>query len=142
MAQFWIGINTTLGLAQVNPVNERMRQRLDELGVYGKGYDAIYLYPGLQKVVQAAGRVIRTTSDQGVLHLMDERYGRAEVGRLLPGWWSREGWEPMVKHHPMNDCCQAEPPAEAFGWRLFTSRHSHDMSCRCQLSLQISSQDR
>lgn len=82
----------TLGLAQVNPVNERMRQRLDELGVYGKGYDAIYLYPGLQKVVQAAGRVIRTTSDQGVLHLMDERFGRAEVVRLLPGWWAGEGW--------------------------------------------------
>lgn len=69
-----------------------MRQRLDELGVYGKGYDAIYLYPGLQKVVQAAGRVIRTTSDQGVLHLMDERFGRAEVVRLLPGWWGGEGW--------------------------------------------------
>jgi len=77
----------TLGLPQVNPVNERMRQRLDELGHYGRGYQAVYLYPGLQKVVQAAGRVIRTTTDQGVLHLMDERYTRADVRRLLPAWW-------------------------------------------------------
>lgn len=77
----------TLGLPQVNPVNERMRQRLDELGHYGRGYQAVYLYPGLQKVVQAAGRVIRTTTDQGVLHLMDERYTRADVRDLLPAWW-------------------------------------------------------
>jgi Rad3-related DNA helicase len=77
----------TMGLPQVNPVNERMRKRLDELARYGDGYNAVYLYPGLQKVVQAAGRVIRTTTDQGVLHLMDERYGSARVRGLLPGWW-------------------------------------------------------
>jgi Rad3-related DNA helicase len=77
----------TMGLPQVNPVNERLRQRLDELGRYGSGYNAVYLHPGLQKVVQAAGRVIRTTTDQGVLHLMDERYARREVRRLLPEWW-------------------------------------------------------
>lgn len=77
----------TMGLPQVNPVNERMRKRLDELGTYGDGYSAVYLYPGLHKVVQAAGRVIRTTTDQGVLHLMDERYGSARVRGLLPRWW-------------------------------------------------------
>jgi DNA excision repair protein ERCC-2 len=77
----------TMGLPQVNSVNERMRKRLDELGKYGRGYNAIYLYPGMQKVVQAAGRVIRTTTDEGVLHLMDMRYGRAEVQVLLPDWW-------------------------------------------------------
>lgn len=78
----------TMGLPQVNPVNEQMRKRLDELGTCGDGYNAVYLYPGLQKVVQAAGRVIRTTTDRGVLHLMDERYARAETKALLPGWWS------------------------------------------------------
>ena len=77
----------TMGLPQVNPVNERMRKRLDELDCYGDGYKAIYLYPGMQRVVQAAGRVIRTTTDLGVLHLMDERYGKAEVRSLLPRWW-------------------------------------------------------
>jgi len=76
----------TLGLPQVNPVNEQMKTRMDEL--FGTGYDYTYLYPGLQKVVQAAGRVIRTTGDHGVVHLIDDRFARPQVKRLLPGWWS------------------------------------------------------
>lgn len=75
----------TLGLPQVNPVNEEMRQRMDV--IFGKGYDYTYLYPGLQKVVQAAGRVIRTQEDQGFIHLIDDRFGRADVMELLPAWW-------------------------------------------------------
>ncbi|MDB5894871.1 MAG: ATP-dependent helicase [Rhodoferax sp.] len=75
----------TLGLPQVNPVNEQIRQRMD--AAFDQGYDYAYLYPGLQKVVQAAGRVIRTPEDQGVLMLMDQRFARAEVRRLLPAWW-------------------------------------------------------
>ncbi|MEG1680713.1 MAG: helicase C-terminal domain-containing protein, partial [Stenotrophomonas sp.] len=53
----------------------------------GQGYDYTYLYPGLQKVVQAAGRVIRTPEDEGVIHLIDDRFARGEVRRLLPTWW-------------------------------------------------------
>ena len=75
----------TLGLPQVNPENERMRERLQRLG--GHGYDDTYLFPGLMKVVQAAGRVIRSEQDRGVVWLMDDRYARAEVRRLLPSWW-------------------------------------------------------
>ncbi len=75
----------TLGTPQVNAVNEQIKSRLDE--IVGDGYAFQYLYPGLQKVVQAAGRVIRTTEDQGVLHLLDDRYGRGQVRGLLPGWW-------------------------------------------------------
>lgn len=54
---------------------------------FGAGYDYTYLYPGLQKVVQAAGRVIRTTSDRGTVHLIDDRFSRPEVQALLPAWW-------------------------------------------------------
>ncbi|MES2886881.1 MAG: ATP-dependent DNA helicase [Pseudomonadota bacterium] len=75
----------TLGMPQVNPVNEQMRQRLDRL--LGAGHDCTYLYPGLHKVVQAAGRVIRTVADQGVVHLLDDRYQRPAVRQLLPRWW-------------------------------------------------------
>jgi DNA excision repair protein ERCC-2 len=75
----------TLGLPQVNDVNEAMRRAMDAR--FGSGYDYVYLYPGLQKIVQAAGRVIRTETDAGVLHLIDDRYRRAEVRRLLPTWW-------------------------------------------------------
>jgi len=77
---------STLGLPQVNPVNEQIRQRMEAM--FGAGHDYTYLYPGLQKVVQAAGRVIRTPSDRGVIHLIDDRFGRGKVRGLLPGWWT------------------------------------------------------
>jgi DNA excision repair protein ERCC-2 len=75
----------TLGLPQMNDVNEQMRRTFD--AQFGNGYDYAYLYPGMQKVVQAAGRVIRTEHDAGVVHLIDDRYQRADVRRLLPRWW-------------------------------------------------------
>ena len=75
----------TLGLPQVNSVNEQMKARMDQL--FGTGYDYTYLYPGLQKVVQAAGRVIRTTDDRGIVHLLDDRFARPQVRSLLPSWW-------------------------------------------------------
>ena len=53
----------TLGLPQVNPVNEAMCQRLQ--AAFGSGHDYTYLFPGIRKVVQAAGRVIRTPTDRG-----------------------------------------------------------------------------
>ncbi|MDO7897549.1 ATP-dependent DNA helicase [Pseudomonas citrulli] len=76
----------TLGLAQLNPVNEQIKQRM--AAIFGDGYDYTYLYPGLQKVVQAAGRVIRTQQDHGVVMLIDDRFGEAQVQRLLPRWWA------------------------------------------------------
>ena len=75
----------TLGLPQINPVNEEIRRRLHAL--LGQGHEHVYLYPGLRKVMQAAGRVIRSESDQGVLWLMDERYAQPRVQDLLPAWW-------------------------------------------------------
>lgn len=77
----------TLGLPQINPINEQFKARLDELFGPQFGYDYTYLYPGLQKVVQATGRVIRTREDRGTIHLIDDRYARASVRRLLPAWW-------------------------------------------------------
>jgi DNA excision repair protein ERCC-2 len=75
----------TLGLPQVNAVNEEMQRRMETL--FGSGYEYTYLYPGIQKVVQAAGRVIRTTTDRGVLFLIDDRYAQPQVRQLLPRWW-------------------------------------------------------
>ncbi|SFH30967.1 ATP-dependent DNA helicase [Modicisalibacter xianhensis] len=76
----------TLGLPQLNPVNEQFRQRL--AAQFGAGYEYAYLYPGLQKVIQAAGRVIRTEQDRGVITLIDDRFAQPRIRRLLPGWWS------------------------------------------------------
>lgn len=75
----------TLGMPQVNPVNEAIRERMQAL--YGAGFAYTYLIPGLRKVVQAAGRVIRTEHDRGVVHLLDDRFARPDVRALLPAWW-------------------------------------------------------
>lgn len=78
----------SLGLPQHDAMNEVMRERLDARFGDARGYDYTYLYPGLRKVVQAAGRVIRTEHDAGVLYLFDERFARPEVRALLPTWWT------------------------------------------------------
>ena len=77
----------TLGLPQVNEVNEEVKARMQQMFGEANGYDYAYLYPGLQKVVQAAGRVIRTVDDQGVVYLLDDRFGQAKIRDLLPTWW-------------------------------------------------------
>ena len=78
----------TLGLPQINPINEQIKQRMEDS--FGRGYDYTYLYPGLQKVVQAAGRVIRTESDRGVVYLIDDRFAQDKVRGLFPSWWRVE----------------------------------------------------
>ncbi|WP_144172668.1 ATP-dependent DNA helicase [Pseudomonas sp. Kh13] len=75
----------TLGLPQVNPVNEQFKQRLGR--EFGAGFDYAYLYPGVRKVIQAAGRVIRGDQDRGVLVLIDERFAEPRVQQMFPGWW-------------------------------------------------------
>ncbi len=75
----------TLGLPQVNARNEQLRACLQQ--VFGAGYDYTYLYPGIQKVVQAAGRVVRTQEDRGIVYLIDDRFDRPAVRQLLPAWW-------------------------------------------------------
>lgn len=75
----------TLGMPQVNAVNDQYRRVLD--AEFGAGFDYVYLFPGLRKVVQAAGRVIRTPTDTGTLHLIDERYSLLSIRALLPAWW-------------------------------------------------------
>lgn len=51
------------------------------------GYDYAYKYPGMNKVLQAAGRVIRTHQDQGVILLLDERYATREYIKMFPREW-------------------------------------------------------
>ncbi|TGN39225.1 ATP-dependent DNA helicase [Marinobacter confluentis] len=75
----------TLGLPPFDNWHEILRQRLDQRFQAGQAYT--YLIPGMQKVVQAAGRVIRTQEDQGVIWLVDDRFLQSGVRSLLPGWW-------------------------------------------------------
>ncbi|SNY98210.1 ATP-dependent DNA helicase [Halomonas sp. hl-4] len=76
----------TLGLPPFNDFNEALKARLTAR--FGQGDDYTYRIPGMIKVVQAAGRVIRSPDDEGVVVLMDDRFAQASVRALLPSWWS------------------------------------------------------
>ncbi|GGC66772.1 ATP-dependent DNA helicase [Marinobacter halophilus] len=75
----------TLGLPPFDAWHDILKARLQQR--FGAGYDYTYLIPGLQKVAQAAGRVIRTPDDRGVIWLIDDRFLQPQVNRMLPRWW-------------------------------------------------------
>lgn len=100
----------TLGLPPVSPVQAQFRARLDAL--FGTGHGYADLVPGLQKVVQAAGRVLRTPEDRGALWLIDDRYGRAEVRALLPAWWRIDATAPAPSVTPA--AARRQSPTDGF----------------------------
>ena len=74
------------GLPQVCRERELLRQYFDGQGV--KGFDYAYLYPGMNKVLQAAGRVIRTDEDRGVILLLDDRFADRRYRETFPREWA------------------------------------------------------
>lgn len=73
------------GLPQVNTEQEILKEYFDEQGEHG--FDYAYQYPGMNKVMQAAGRVIRTIRDRGIIALLDDRFLRPEYVALFPREW-------------------------------------------------------
>lgn len=73
------------GLPQVGPRQEQLRQHFED--TRGSGFDYAYRYPGMNKVLQAAGRVIRTPQDKGVVLLIDDRFVNLDTRRLMPPHW-------------------------------------------------------
>lgn len=74
------------GLPQVRPRQEQLRDYFEQ--TRGSGFDYAYRYPGMNKVLQAAGRVIRTPRDKGVVLLIDNRFAMPDYRRLMPPHWS------------------------------------------------------
>ncbi len=74
------------GIPQVCLERELIREYFDE--TMSGGYEYAYLYPGMNKVLQAAGRVIRTQEDRGVVALLDERFLQNSYRNLFPREWS------------------------------------------------------
>ena len=73
------------GLPQVCTEREILKQYFDAQG--DNGFDYAYRYPGMNKVLQAAGRVIRTVEDVGVVILLDERFLTLPYLRMFPREW-------------------------------------------------------
>ncbi|MBQ1491151.1 MAG: ATP-dependent DNA helicase, partial [Blautia sp.] len=74
-----------LGLPQVGSQTEALRYFFDQRREDGYAY--AYRYPAMNKVLQAAGRVIRTKEDKGVILLLDERFLQSDNKALLPREW-------------------------------------------------------
>ncbi len=73
------------GIPQISEEREILKQFYEERE--GNGFDYAFRYPGMNKVMQSAGRVIRTAADHGVILLLDERFLQQEYQRLFPREW-------------------------------------------------------
>ena len=74
------------GIPQISYEREILKSYYDQRG--GQGFDYAYRYPGMNKVLQAAGRVIRTAEDKGVVLLLDERFLQRGYRQLFPVEWA------------------------------------------------------
>ena len=75
------------GLPQISNEREILKKHYDAHA--GNGFDYAFRFPGLNKVLQAAGRVIRTTEDTGVILLLDDRFLQSDYQYLYPREWSQ-----------------------------------------------------
>lgn len=74
-----------VGLPQICLERDIIKDYFEEK--YGLGYEFAYLYPGFNKVMQSAGRVIRTETDRGIILLIDERFLHKNYMKLFPKEW-------------------------------------------------------
>ncbi len=74
------------GIPQIGEERELLKRYYDRSGE--NGFDIAYRFPGINKVLQAAGRVIRTQEDTGVILLLDDRFRNPETRSLFPSEWS------------------------------------------------------
>ena len=73
-------------LPQVSFERELMRRYYEEH--YGKGFEFAYLYPGMNRVIQSVGRLIRSETDRGVAVLVCQRFAQTQYSTLFPPDWS------------------------------------------------------
>lgn len=74
-----------VGLPQLGVERNMLKDYFNEQGK--NGYDYAYVFPGMNKVLQAGGRLIRSETDRGTLVLIDDRYLQSQYQRLLPEEW-------------------------------------------------------
>jgi len=75
-----------VGLPMIAPFNNILRSHFDE--EFQAGFDFAYTFPGLNKVIQAVGRVIRSETDRGVAILLDDRFTTRRYMQLYPKEWN------------------------------------------------------
>ncbi len=79
-----------IGMPQVNRDTRQLQEWYQRR--YAAGFEYAFLYPGMLKVDQALGRVIRRLEDTGSALLIDPRYRQKQYRELLPPWWDYRQW--------------------------------------------------
>jgi DNA excision repair protein ERCC-2 len=74
-----------VGLPQLSVERDLIRDYFQEKT--GAGFDYAYAFPGMNRVLQATGRVIRSETDRGMVLLIDARFGERRYQKLFPKWW-------------------------------------------------------
>jgi DNA excision repair protein ERCC-2 len=88
-------------LPQVSFEQELLKQYYDEQ--YGAGFEFAYLIPGMTRVVQSAGRVIRSERDVGVIALLCRRFTQATYTRFFPADWYEESPRELISRKPASE---------------------------------------
>lgn len=78
----------SVGLPAVSPEREALRTHYDRRGGPNRGFDLAYVYPGMRRVLQAAGRLIRRDGDRGCILLVDTRFTSHPYTDILPSGWN------------------------------------------------------
>lgn len=78
----------SVGMPGVSKERDLIKYHFDKEGY--NGFDYSYIYPGLNKVFQAAGRVIRGEEDRGIIYLLDDRYSWQKYMNLFPKHWTNQ----------------------------------------------------
>ncbi|MBS1989418.1 MAG: ATP-dependent DNA helicase [Cyanobacteria bacterium SZAS LIN-3] len=98
------------GLPNYNFEREQIRQFYDSR--YGSGFDFAYVYPAMAKVIQAAGRVIRSDQDRGIIVLMDQRFIERQYALAMPGDWFDRNASELVSRSIIQDLQDFWHPAK------------------------------
>ena len=77
-----------VGMPMLNHENDQLKSYYDL--TFQKGFDYAYTYPGMNKVIQAVGRVIRRDDDYGVAILIDDRFSKSVYRKLMPSHWTNQ----------------------------------------------------
>ncbi len=88
-------------LPNFNLEREEMRKYYDKQ--YGTGFDYAYTYPAMAKAVQAAGRVIRSETDRGIIVLMDDRFVQPSYTKSMPQDWFDDSAYELVPKRILNE---------------------------------------
>jgi DNA excision repair protein ERCC-2 len=76
-----------VGLPQLGIERDVIRDYFEQPGSSGQGFEFAYQYPGMNRVLQTAGRVIRSETDRGIICLIDNRFNESRYRQLMPAGW-------------------------------------------------------